>query len=812
MDSGGNLSARRAKKPGDPPIRRPTPHSKKPVNPADSETANTGSKPLSSSTWSWPRHLIRCAVLMLIVYLVYSNSFQSGFVLDNQFIIKLDPRIKSASLENLKLIWGKDYWWPKTETGAYRPVVTTSYLVNWSVLGSGTEARESEQVVGFHWVNLVTHGINAILAYLLMLKLLRRPWAAFFTAALFAVHPIATEAVTNIIGRADEFEVTAFVGCTLLYIRSTESRGFRRLPWLVGLMVLFAAGCFSKESTIAFLAIPILYDGIYRWGSATYRGRLARSILRDAIWYIPVALPFIALLLSRRVVFPNAVPPRLFLDNPITRFEWNAANSFSVNAQNWILKFMTACNVATKALWKLVWPATLSTEYSYNQIKLFGWQLSNLEDIKAILSMLFIAGTLVLALWFWKRNKTVSFFIFFYWIAYGPTSNFLVTSSSIIAERFLYLPLLAFSALTVLGVERLLRQFGSTLEFDAGSIKHPWPRLAPHAVIVVILILYGSRSYARNYDWRSDITLGEAAMEASPRSFRSYAKLAEAYYQADPYGELDHAIELAQKGVAIIDPLPNSENGSPTYMTLGIYYGLKGELAATRSNGLLLMNERTRTWYEKSARVLERGSEIELVNSQANRARELQRGNADFPDTEPAELYQYLGMSYERMGMNEKALEAFKFMRYLNPGAAEPYAHIGTIQFQMGNAEDAATSLTQCVILDPQRQDAWQLLIQIYSQINHEPIPAVEEAGGIPQVREDNKMVQQHLRDAYAGFIRIARASQNANLLNDARNEALNHYHFDSKVIDDALHENIARPLPPRPVFHTFGKKLADEP
>jgi tetratricopeptide (TPR) repeat protein len=661
-------------------------------------------------------------------------------------------------------------------------------------------------------VNLVAHGINAILAYFLMLKLLRRPWAAFFTAALFAVHPIATEAVTNIIGRADELDMMAFIGCTLLYIRSTESRGIRRLPWMLGLMVLFATGCFSKESTIAFLAIPILYDGIYRWGTAPYRGRLARGILLDSIWYIPVALPFIALLLARRVVFPNTVPPRLFLDNPITRFEWNDALSLSVNAQNWILKFMTACNVATKAVWKLLWPADLSTEYSYNQIKLFGGQLSNPEDIKAILSMLFIAGTLVLAVWFFKRNKAVSFFIFFFWIAYGPTSNFLITSSSMMAERFLYLPLFAFSALFVLGADSLLRKFGTTLELDASSIKHPWPRLVPQVAILVILILSGTRSYARNNDWRSDITLGESAMAASPRSFRSYAKLAEAYYQADPYTELDHAIELAQKGVAIIDPLPNSENGSPTYMTLGIYYGLKGELAATRSNGLLLMNDRTRAWYEKSAQVLERGSEIALEYSRANRLRELQRGNADFPDTEPAELYQYLGMSYERMGMNEKALEAFQFMRYLDPGAAEPYAHIGTIQFQMGHAEDAATSLTQCVILDPQRQDAWQLLVQIYSQINHEPTPAVEEIGGLPQVREDNKTVQQHLRDAYAGFIRIARASRNENLLNDARNEALNHYHFDSKVIDDALHAKVERPVPPAPVFHTYGKKLVDEP
>ena len=743
---------------------------------------------------------------------MYSNSFQSGFVLDNQFIIKLDPRIKVASLENLKLIWGKDYWWPKTETGAYRPLVTTSYLLNWSVLGSGNQASESEQVVGFHWVNLLAHGINAILAYLLMLKLMRRPGAAFFTAVLFAVHPIATEAVTNIIGRADEFQVMAFIGCTLLYIRSTESHGIRRLPWLLGLMVLFAAGCFSKESTIAFLAIPILYDGIYRWGSVQSDGRLVRSIFFDCVWYVPVALPVIALLLVRRVVFPNTVPPRLFLDNPITRFEWNAVNSLSVNAHNWILGFMTACNVATKALWKLIWPAVLSTEYSYDQIKLFGWQLSNLENIKAILSMLFITGTLVLAVWFFKRNKAVSFFIFFFWIAYGPTSNFLVTSSSIMADRFLYLPLLAFSALFVLGAESLMRKIGMTLELDASSIKPPWPRLLPLGAILVILILYGSRSYARNHDWHSDITLGESAMAASPRSFRSYAKLAEAYYQADPYSELDHAIELARKGVEIIDPLPNSENGSPTYMTLGIYYGLKGELAATRTNGLLLMNDRTRAWYEKSARVLERASEIELENSQANRVRELKRGITDFPDTEPAELYLYLGMSYERMGLNEKALEAFKFMRYLNPGAAEPYAHIGTIQFQMGHAEDAATSLTQCVILDPQRQDAWQLLIQIYSQINHEPTPAVEVVGGLPQVREDNKTVQQHLLDAYAGFIRIARASQNANLLHDARNEALNHYHFDSKVIDDALHEEVARPVPPAPVFHTYGKKLVDEP
>jgi hypothetical protein len=126
------------------------------------------------------------------------------------------------------------------------------------------------------------------------------------------------------------------------------------------------------------------------------------------------------------------------------------------------------------------------------------------------------------------------------------------------------------------------------------------------------------------------------------------------------------------------------------------------------------MNDQTRAWYESPHAFGARQRDCAGVQS-ANRVRELQRGNADFPDTEPAELYQYLGMSYERMGMNEKHWKRSNSCVTWIPGQRS-HAHIGTIQFQMGHAEDAATSLTQCVILDPQRRDAWQLLIQIYSR------------------------------------------------------------------------------------------------
>ena len=774
------------------------------------------SPPLVDRAHPWVWKLFSCGILLFVVYLVYSNSFQSGWVLDNQFIIKLDPRNKQASQENLELIWKKDYWWPTSVTGAYRPIVTTSYLLNWAVFGNGNHSSESEQVAGFHWLNILAHGINAILAYFLMLKLLRGRWAAFFAATLFAVHPIATECVTNIVGRADEFMAMGFLGSLLLYIRSTEASGMRRLPWLLGMMLVFAAGFFSKESELAFMAVPALYDGVYRWGSEEYRGQRVRNIVFDFLGYLVLTLPLIVMLFIRRIIYSQTPrPPLLFLDNPIVRLDWNDAYTFTMNVENWVLARLTACKVAGIAFWKLIWPAQLSSDYSYNQIALFGGQFGSVDGLKTILSVLFVAGSLALAIACFKRYKVVSFFILLYWIVYGPTSNFIATSSNILAERFLYLPLLAFAALLVLAAEFLVRPIGLSLELEINTFTNAgrnWLRFAPHAVFLLILVLYGVRTYDRNFDWRSDVTLGESTMSAAPNSFRSYGKLAEAYYQADPLSNIDRIIALGEAGIRIIDPLPNSENRSKSYLTLGIYYGFKGERAATRdASGFLIMNERTREWFEKSARTLERGIEIDLAGNDARRARESRRGSAESPDTGAPQLYMFLGKAYQRLDRNDKALEAYKYQRHLDPSDPMVYSSIASAQGALGQVEDAAVSLLQCVILDPQRFDAWQSLMDIDSQLNHEPIPAIEQANGTMHIREDNMLVRRQLLYAYAGLMKSAQSSNNADLWRNARDVAVNHYNFDSRQLDDVIRDIGATPSPPVPIFHTFGKKLAEE-
>ncbi|OLD12616.1 MAG: hypothetical protein AUJ01_16030 [Acidobacteria bacterium 13_1_40CM_3_65_5] len=51
----------------------------------------------------------------------------------------------------------------------------------------------------------------------------------FWAAALWAVHPLSTEAVTNIVGRADLLAAFGGLAGFLSYLHARESAGSRRL-------------------------------------------------------------------------------------------------------------------------------------------------------------------------------------------------------------------------------------------------------------------------------------------------------------------------------------------------------------------------------------------------------------------------------------------------------------------------------------------------------------------------------------------------------------------------------------------------------
>ena len=109
------------------------------------------------SRW-WP-HIWKLALLWVLVFAAYSNSFDAGFVYDNESAILQDARVHETNLHNTHRIFTEGYWVDQPTTALYRPLTTFSYLLNYAILGNATTPA------GYHWMNLVLH-LNQRLARL----------------------------------------------------------------------------------------------------------------------------------------------------------------------------------------------------------------------------------------------------------------------------------------------------------------------------------------------------------------------------------------------------------------------------------------------------------------------------------------------------------------------------------------------------------------------------------------------------------------------------------------------------------------------
>src|ERR1035438_8025912 len=256
-------------------------------------------------------------------------------------IVTQDARLHAVTADNLKLIFQKNYWWPKAGDGLYRPVTTLSLLANYAVLGNGPNAA------GYHAVNFLLHAINVWLLYELALILFRRAGPAFFAAALWAVHPIGTEAVTSIVGRADLLAAMSVLGGLLLYVKCPR-------PWTpLALFAIATAGVFAKENAAVLLGLILLWDLSFGEGRA--------GVVRRWRDYVAVAASLVVLELVRHAVLgslPLAQP--VYVDNPLR------------GADFWVAHW-TAIKVVGLDLWLVLFPLALSCDRSFDQVSLASW-------------------------------------------------------------------------------------------------------------------------------------------------------------------------------------------------------------------------------------------------------------------------------------------------------------------------------------------------------------------------------------------------------------------------------------------------------
>ncbi|MBN3321944.1 TMTC1 protein, partial [Atractosteus spatula] len=202
------------------------------------------------------------ALLVSVCALCYGNSLRGEFVHDDVWAIVNNPDVRPGS--SLRNIFFNDFWGKRmadnTSHKSYRPLCILAFKLN-VLLGGMTPLY-------FHVVNVLLHcAVTALLMLACERTVFQDRRLAFLTALLFAVHPVHTEAVSGIVGRADVLACLLFLLTFLSYTRSVDHSGSGdRFPptvsagWLALSLLLGTCAMLVKETGVTVFGVCVVYD------------------------------------------------------------------------------------------------------------------------------------------------------------------------------------------------------------------------------------------------------------------------------------------------------------------------------------------------------------------------------------------------------------------------------------------------------------------------------------------------------------------------------------------------------------------------
>ena len=142
----------------------------------------------------------------------------------------------------------------------------------WNFLAGGLNP------IGYHFINVVLHSIVSALFFHTCIRILNGNFGSktkslpLLCGMLFALHPIHTEAVANVVGRAEILCALFYLLALLSYINcfpdgTTEDSNKRPAKysrvWLASCIFWCVLSLFSKEQGITVLEVCIAYDLVF---------------------------------------------------------------------------------------------------------------------------------------------------------------------------------------------------------------------------------------------------------------------------------------------------------------------------------------------------------------------------------------------------------------------------------------------------------------------------------------------------------------------------------------------------------------------
>ncbi|MBN1870748.1 MAG: tetratricopeptide repeat protein [Candidatus Omnitrophica bacterium] len=444
------------------------------------------------------------SVLLIIVlaFAVYGNSFRNEFLWDDKHLIEDNVFIKDWAhlpkyfVSGIGAGAGEKY-------ASYRPLQMVTYNADYSLW--------KFDVRGYHLTSTILHICTALAVFWLVNILGKNAFLSFITAIFFVIHPIQTEAVTYVAGRADPLALLFMLLCLIFYIKGTDSKG--TAAYLL-MLLSYVLALLSKENSLILPALLLLYHYSYK-----KRIEPVRFCLISAMACIYVLLRVTVL----KPIMAN-------FDMPSTSVWQRAPGFFAAIAHYLRLLFF---------------PLDQHMEYGGN--RLFAW--GNIQVMIGAFLVFFM-----LAYTFRKKGSNPSAFFSAYWffLALLPVSN-LYPINAFMSEHWLYTPSVGFFLLAALGLDYLYRNKNL--------------RIYTVVLILALMVFYSCLTFRQNRYWKDPETFYKRTLKYAAHFPRLHYNLGNLYYYS---GRIDEAVRSYEEALKI-DPgyLAAYNNLGTAYYALG---------------------------------------------------------------------------------------------------------------------------------------------------------------------------------------------------------------------------------------------------
>ncbi len=494
-------------------------------------------------------------ILPACILLCYMNGIEGEFVFDDIPLLQNDPFYGEGRMLDC---WKRDFWSSGFSQGLYRPFATFTYWLNMRLSGAWPPA--------FRIFNLLIHSLAVLMLYKLALRFRAGRAASLLAAAIFAVHPLHTEAVTPAFGRAELLCAFFVFAGLLLHTYSYRSRAAA-----LGVMLCAVFGFWSKEHGIILIPLCIAYD--------CYAGFLAPHavLLRPLAWRYAFYCAAFAAAAWARIAYSGSFLPSL------EHFDPMGDNPLALCSPG--IRIVSALKLQGLALWKQLWPSVLSHDYSYKQLM----PAESAFDISAWLAVLaMLAGAAILLAAAGRKKKLVLLMTVFYVVSVLPASNIITPTGTIFGERLFYLP----SAWSILAASLVLVQLARRMNALIGI-----------GLCLLILAACTARTIVRNEDWATQMNICIAGTRTAPFSTKTWNNIA---VELANHGEMEAAVEACRKSLEIY---PESKR---TLKNRAFYLIKLGRMDEARADleKLVSLDSRDTEVYNKLGAILANGDRL----------------------------------------------------------------------------------------------------------------------------------------------------------------------------------------------------------